>query len=30
MGVSTPRASFVLAVEPTTEPTLLIMLINAG
>jgi pyridoxine/pyridoxamine 5'-phosphate oxidase len=29
-GVSKPNASFVVAVEPTTEPTSLIMLINAG
>jgi hypothetical protein len=30
VGESRPNASLVFAVEPTTEPTLLIMLINAG
>jgi hypothetical protein len=30
LGESMPNASLVLAVEPTTEPTLLTMLINAG
>ena len=29
-GLSKPKASLVLAVEPTTEPTLLTMLIKAG
>jgi len=29
-GVSKPKASLVLAVEPTTEPTLLTVLIKAG
>ena len=30
VGLSRPKASFVLAVEPTTEPTLLMLLIKAG
>ena len=29
-GVSKPKASFVVAVEPTTEPTSPIVSINAG
>ena len=29
-GFSKPKASLVLAVEPTTEPTLLMLLIKAG
>ena len=29
-GLSKPKASLVLAVEPTTEPTLLMLLIKAG
>ena len=30
VGLSRPKASLVLAVEPTTEPTLLMLLIKAG
>jgi pyridoxine/pyridoxamine 5'-phosphate oxidase len=30
LGVSNPNASLVFAVEPTTEPTLLTILIKAG
>jgi hypothetical protein len=30
LGLSKPKASLVFAVEPTTEPTLLMLLIKAG